>query len=298
MGSIHLIINPAAGRGLAAQVEGHVRNRLEGLGVAYTATHTTGPREAIALAERAAMEGAQAVVAVGGDGTVNEVLNGLVRAHVNGGPIGTLGVIPAGSGNDFEYMIHTDGIEGACRRLAEIKTHLIDVGRIDNLYFANGVGIGFDAVVNIRSRHHRSLRGLPLYLLAVLETTFVYYKAPTMTLDYDGTVFTAPMMMVSVTNGRRFGGGFLVTPEAQIDDGLFDLCLCQRVGRLRILSLIPHFIRGTHTDKPEVTMTRARKIVIASPDGLAAHVDGEIYATNAKRIEMEILPKKLKVIVG
>ena len=297
MGGIRLIINPVAGRGYASRVEPDIRRILEGLGVAHEIMHTTAPREATALAERAAAEGAPAVVAVGGDGTVNEVLNGLVRAHVNGGPIGTLGVIPAGSGNDFEYMIRSDGLEGACRRLARGRTRLIDVGRIDGQYFANGVGIGFDALVNVRSRRHRRLRGLPLYLLAVLEVTFLYYNAPNMTIDCDGKVTKASMMMISVTNGRRFGGGFLVTPEAQVDDGLFDLCLCRNAGRLRVLTLIPHFIRGTHPGQPEVTMARGRKVVITSSEGLASHVDGEIYTTDAHRLEMELLASKLNVLV-
>lgn len=297
MPTMRLIVNPAAGRGYAARLEPQIRGILEGLGVPFEVQHTTRPEEATLLAEEASLAGRRPVVAVGGDGTVNEVLNGLVRAHANGGPVGTLAVIPAGSGNDFEYMLkRNDGLEEACRRLAEGKVRLIDVGRVNDRYFANGVGIGFDAVVNVVSRRHRRLRGLPLYLLALLETVFIYYRAPRMTVTYDGGEFTAPMLMISATNGRRFGGGFLVTPSAEIDDGLLDLCLAHQVSRLEILRLIPHFIRGTHTSQPAVRMARTRKVVVTSEEGLPSHVDGEIFTQDARRLEIEILPQRLNIV--
>jgi diacylglycerol kinase (ATP) len=297
MATMRLIVNPAAGRGHAAQLEPQVCNILRGLGVSFEVQRTTRPDEAIALAERASLEGCRPVVAVGGDGTVNEVLNGLVRAHANGGPVGTLAVIPAGSGNDFEYMLkRVDGVEEACRRLAEGRVRRIDVGRVNGRYFANGVGIGFDAVVNVVSRRHRRLRGLPLYLFALLETVFIYYKAPRMAVTYDEGEFTTPMLMISAMNGRRFGGGFLVTPQAQVDDGLLDLCLARQVSRPEILRMIPSFMRGTHTRHPAVRMARTRRLVVASDEGLASHVDGEIFTHDARRLEIEILPRRLNIV--
>ncbi len=300
MTAMRLIVNPVAGRGHAAQVAREACHALEAMGVAFDVVETAAPNQAVALAEQASLAGCQPVVAVGGDGTVHEVLNGLVRAHVNGGPVGTMGVIPAGSGNDFHYMLRhrPDGLQTACRLLGESKTRLIDVGRVDDRYFANGVGIGFDAAVNIVSRKHRRLRGLALYLLSALETIFVYYKAPLVALDYDGTLMTQRMLMVSVSNGRRMGGGFMVAPQAEIDDGLLDLCLAREISRPRILALIPHVIRGTHTNKPPVKMARARRVVVTSGDDLPSHVDGEIYTTAAHRLEMEILPKRLNVVIG
>ncbi len=299
MGAMRLIVNPVAGRGYAAGAQREIEAILEGLGVAFDVVQTAAPGQAVELAERASLEGCSPVVAVGGDGTVHEVLNGLIRAHANGGPVGTMGVVPAGSGNDFNYMLKPeDGLEKACRRLAECRTRLIDVGRVNDRYFANGVGIGFDAAVTIVSRRHGRLRGLPLYLVSALETIFIYYKAPTVTVTYDGQEITQGMLMVSVANGRRIGGGFMVAPEAEIDDGLFDLCLARQVSRPQILALIPHVIRGTHVNKPPIKMARARKVLVTSEGDLPSHVDGEIYTTNAHRLELEILPGRLNVVAG
>jgi YegS/Rv2252/BmrU family lipid kinase len=296
---MRLIVNPIAGRGYASRAERDICKILKGFGVPFDVVRTRGPNEAVTLAEQASLEYCHPVVAVGGDGTVHEVLNGLVRAHDNGGPVGTLGVIPTGSGNDFEYMLNVpDGLEGACRKLAEGKTRLIDVGRINDRYFANGVGIGFDATVNIVSRRHRRLRGLMLYLVSALEALYIHYRAPTVTINYDGTEITGKILMVSVANGRRIGGGFMIAPTAEIDDGLLDLCVAREVSRPQILTLIPHVIRGTHVDKPPVTMLQARKIVVTSDDDLPSHVDGEIFTTDAHRLEMEILPRRLRVVVG
>ncbi|MGQ9683742.1 MAG: diacylglycerol/lipid kinase family protein [Anaerolineae bacterium] len=299
MPEARLIVNPVAGRGYASRVQTHVCRIMEGLGLSHSVCQTERPLQAIELAEEASQAGYSPVVAVGGDGTVHEVLNGLVRAHVNGGPVGTMAVIPAGSGNDFEYMLQAAGsLEAACRRIAERKTKLIDVGRVDDRYFANGVGIGFDATVNIVSRRHRTLRGLPLYLLSALETIFIYYKAPLVTVNIDEQEIKGRMLMVGISNGRRIGGGFMIAPAAEIDDGLFDICLARQASRRRILALLPEFIRGTHVRQKEVRMLRGRRVVVTSEEGLPSHVDGEIYTRAARRLEMELLRQRLRVVVS
>ena len=115
-------------------------------------------------------------------------------------------------------------------------------------------------------------------------------------VTYDGGEFSAPMLMISAMNGRRFGGGFLVTPQAEIDDSLLDLCLARKVSRPEILRMIPLFIRGTHTHQPAVRMVRSRRLVVESEEGLASHVDGEIFTQDARRLEIEILPRRLNIV--
>jgi YegS/Rv2252/BmrU family lipid kinase len=252
------------------------------------------------LAARAAREGFETIVAAGGDGTANEVINGLMAASQCGGTR-RMGIIPAGSGSDFATGIGlpTD-LQEACRRIASDQCRTVDVGRVTipgqaPRYFGNVVGVGFDGAVLIETLKMRRLRGLALYLVAVLKTIFLNFEAPMTSIEYDGESMEQPAMLVSVTNGPREGGGFLIAPNAKPDDGLFDVCIADEVSQLTMLRLLPHFLKGTHVDLDPITMVQARQVLISSPDGLVAHVDGEVLCTNAPWIRCEILPGALTV---
>jgi diacylglycerol kinase (ATP) len=295
-----IILNPVAGRGRGARVEPELRRYLDAEGFDFDLVHTAGRGHAAKLAEQAVRDGFELIVAAGGDGTFHEVVNGLMAAS-GGGEAGTLGIIPIGSGSDFA---HTAGapadLQAACHRLAHGQIRVVDVGRLTMpgqppRYFDNTLGIGFDGVVTVEAVKVKWLRGLALYLPVVLKTVFLSLKIPQLTIEYDGEEMALPALMVCVANGPREGGGFFVAPQAQPDDGLFDLCIVREVSRLAMLGLIPHFIQGTHVDKEPVTMTRARRVTISSPDDLVAHVDGEVLCTDGHQIRCEILPRRLRV---
>jgi YegS/Rv2252/BmrU family lipid kinase len=300
MKEILVIANPVAGHGNGAKVLPALRHHLTEEGLDFDLVCTTRPLEAIELARQGVADGYRTIVAAGGDGTAHEVLNGLRAATDDNQVAGTLGIIPTGSGNDIAHMvgIPEENLQVACRCLAEGQTRVIDMGRLDDRYFANNVGMGFDAMVSIVSRRIKYLHGFPMYFLAVLQTVFIYYKAPTVSVTYDDQTTTQPILMVTIGNGTRHGGGFFVTPLAEVDDGWLDLCIAREISRPRIFALIPHFMRGTHVDKPPVTMLRCKRAVVACESGLAVHVDGEIYAEAARRLEIEILPQRLRVICG
>jgi diacylglycerol kinase (ATP) len=131
--------------------------------------------------------------------------------------------------------------------------------------------------------------------LAVLKVLVLYHHPRPVTLQYDDEEMTLSSLMICVCNGSREGGGFYVAPDAQPDDGLFDICVTHEVGRLMMLSLIPDFLRGTQISRKPVDMARARRVVISSPGDLIAHVDGEILCTDSHRIEFELLPGRLRV---
>jgi YegS/Rv2252/BmrU family lipid kinase len=300
MGSVKVILNPAAGRGYSARVEGRVCQILEEEGIDFDMVRTEGPWHAAELAARAARDGFQTIVAAGGDGTANEVINGLMAAPQSGGTR-RMGIIPAGSGSDFATGIGlpTD-LQEACRRIASDQCMTVDVGRVtipgqEPRYFGNVVGVGFDGAVLVETLKMKRLRGLALYLVAVLKTIFMNFEAPMTTIEYDGQRIDMPAMLVSVTNGPREGGGFLIAPGAKPDDGLFDVCIAHEVSQLTMLRLLPHFLKGTHVDLDPITMVQARQVSISSPDGLIAHVDGEVLCTNAPWIQCEILPGALSV---
>ena len=276
-----------------------VRQYLEEEGLDFDLVRTERPWHAAELAEEAAGDGFEIVVAAGGDGTTNEVVNGLMAAS-QGGPASILGVIPVGSGSDFANNVGIPAeLRGACRMLAHGRTRDVDVCRVtvEGLpprYFDNTVNVGFGGTVTVEARKIKWLRGMALYLPAVLKTVFLAQN-PRVKVQYDDEELELQAVMICVGNGSREGGGFFSTPDAQPDDGLLDLCIVQEISRLAMLRLIPHFTKGTHVDCEPVTMARARRVVISSPDALIAHMDGEILCTNAHRLTCEILPGQLRV---
>ncbi|MGC9334844.1 MAG: diacylglycerol/lipid kinase family protein [Anaerolineae bacterium] len=297
-----VVVNPIAGRGAGTRLSARIERRLHDLGLDFDLVTTQAPGDATALAEQAIHQGKELVVAVGGDGTSNEVLNGLVRAGANAdGP--ALAILPIGTGNDFAFGAGVPlDLEAACQAVARARGHCIDVGYVtaDNerdLYFGNGVGIGFDAVVNMESRKLKRLRGFLVYLVAVFRTLAFYYNVPGTRVCVDGWEVVQPSLMISIMNGCRFGGGFHVTPGSRMNDGLFDLCVTLKISRPEMVAFVPRFMRGSHTSDPRITMVQGHKVTVISDSPWAAHVDGEIYGVGASRFEIELLPQRLHLII-
>jgi YegS/Rv2252/BmrU family lipid kinase len=282
-------------------VAGAVQDRLRSHGLDFEMVTTSGPGDAVRLARDAAGAGFSTLVSVGGDGTANEVLNGLMQAGSAPEDV-ALGVLPIGTGNDFAFGAGVSlDLEEACRIVARGHTELVDVGWVhaDNeepIFFGNGVGMGFDARANIESRKVKYLRGMPVYLVAAIRTLAFYYHSPQTQITVDGTEIEQPSLLVSVMNGRRLGGGFYTTPTSLVQDGVFDLCLARKVSRAKMVSFLPRFMRGTHTGDPAITMLQGRKITVVSDSPWAAHVDGEIYGVGAQRYEIELFPRRLSLL--
>jgi diacylglycerol kinase (ATP) len=304
MSRYKIIVNPVAGRGAGERAISQIEQVLKGYGLDFDLVRTERPWHAADLAQEAVAAGYDSVVAVGGDGTANEVLNGLMRAKQAGAGTCAMGMLCVGRGNDFAYGvgIPTD-LEAGFQALAQGHRRTIDVGRVvgglypEGRYFGNGIGIGFDAVVGFEAVKMTWLHGFPSYLVAVLKTVFLYYKAPLTTIEYEGQTITQPSLMISVMNGRRMGGGFMMAPEGQPDDGLFDLCIARQVSRARIFGLIPHFLRGTQATQEPIRTGRARRVVVTAVEGiLPAHADGETLCTDGRRLELELLPRQIEVI--
>jgi len=267
--------------------------RLRSAGVGFELIETHAPGEAVGLAERAANE-FDAVIAAGGDGTVHEVANGLLRA----GGQAAFGVLPLGSGDDFAKMLPAgDPVE----RIARGATRSFDAGsiKVDGgaRFFANGMDIGFGAhgAYNIR-KVPRFLTGFAAYL-GTLAITLVRYPILRVTVQLDdGAAFTQDTAMAAVMNGRAFGGSFHVCPDARADDGRLDVFLADGVGRLEILGLVPKILRGTHGGDPRIRLERAKRVVLESPAPLLVEADGEIAFEPARRLEIEALPGLLVVL--
>ncbi len=299
-----ILLNPVAGRGAGEQAYLPLEQQLHSLGLDFEIERTRHPGDAIELAEQASIADWDVVVAVGGDGTANETLNGLARARRNGDGQAALGVIPVGRGNDFAYGIGVPhDISAACQILANGVRHKLDVGFVQGgdypqgRYFGNGVGIGFDAVVGFEALKLKRLSGFPSYIIAALKTIFLYFKAPTVRIEFSDQVLVQPALMVSVMNGRRMGGGFMMAPDGMTNDGLFDLCIAGQVSKLGIFGLIPRFMQGTQAGHPAIRTARADKLTVVAVQGaLPAHADGETLCIAGERLDLHILPELLDVI--
>jgi diacylglycerol kinase (ATP) len=304
MSKYKIIANPTAGGGTGARQIPHIRQLLTEHKLDFDLVVSEYAGHAIELAKKAALEGAEVVVAAGGDGTVNEVLNGIMEAQKEGARLPAMGVLCIGRGNDFAGSAGIPAeLELACQALVNDRRRLIDIGRVyggkypQGRYFANVMGVGFDAITTIEVRKLPRWGGFLSFLVAVIKTIFLYYKGPVVTVEYDGQTLTQPSLMVSVMNGRRLGGGFYMAPHSKFDDGLFDLCMAHEVSRLRIFSLIPHFMKGTQDTQPEITTGRAAHVSITAMKGvLPAETDGEIICEDGKHLEVELLPCLLEII--
>lgn len=298
------IVNPIAGRGNGERIIPDLQEGLRKQGVDYDLVRTKRPFHADELARQAADEGFDVVVAVGGDGTANEVINGLMQAKGNGTLETALGVLGAGRGSDFAYSMGMPAdIDEACRILAEGQRKWIDICQVrgglfpDGRFFGNSLGIGFDAVVTIEAAKMTRLTGTLSYLVAVLKTVFLYFKAPQVEIKFGGQVLSLPALMISIMNGQRQGGMFIMSPEARNDDGLLDLCIVHEVSKGRIFTLIPHFFSGTQFGQKEVQFRQAEQVTVTAVRGvLPAHMDGEIICTESKELSVNLLPRQLEVI--
>jgi diacylglycerol kinase (ATP) len=294
-----VVLNPAANRGHMAPFRELVRRRAIGEAAAYVETTRRG--EASELAGRAAREG-RPVVIVGGDGSVHEVVNGILGS----GRRVPLGIVAAGSGNDYAWNTlklprdPTTAIERA------FTGQLIDVdaGIVNGEYFANSFSVGLDADIAAtaeRLKHLPLMSGERLYYSATLEQLlFGYHRCPWLTLrpgdgQRAGVEQARRFLVMAVTIGPTYGAGFRICPAADCRDGFFDICTIKYIPLLRALRLLPIVRKGEHADLPEVTLCRAKSVHIEARRPVTAQMDGE--TGSATSYDATILPAALRVLV-
>lgn len=279
---ITVILNPASGRGQGQRRRGELERLLmdvskeavkRGEAIRCQIMETTSPGEGTTLAAKAVAEGAQVVAAAGGDGTYGEVVNGIVGTEAK------LGILPLGTGNDFSRALglNTD-LKRAVETLVSGIPRPLDLGRFGERWFINVAGCGFDAVVAERvNRGFRHLHGTSAYIAAVLQSLWTF-RASEMRITLDGEKRTLRAMLCCIANTPSYGGGMRIAPGAQMDDGLFDVCLLGDVGKLEFLLAFPRVFKGTHTTHPKVTLLRARSVRVECAPPLPVLIDGDVYA--------------------
>jgi len=285
------IINPAAGKGKSLELIPFIEEYFRGKAEEFTIRVTEYPGHATELAKEYSSIEKCRIYSVGGDGTVNEIVNGIA------GTESVLGVIPTGSGNDFirSYQEKFD-IKKMIVSTINGEEKSIDLARVNDKYFINISSIGFDANVGFNVAKFKKVPGVTgsmAYLISIIYTIFKK-KICNIKIDIDGKKMELTLLLAAVANGRYYGGGILPTPNARIDDGLFDICLVSDMSRIQILSLFPKYMKGLHAELKQVSFFKGKKIEIVSKDELCLNIDGEILS--ARTVNFEILEDAIKVI--
>jgi YegS/Rv2252/BmrU family lipid kinase len=289
-----LIVNLIAGQGHCKEIFPQVKAELDRRGLDYDLHFTNEPLEAIDVAQMVIEAGFTHIVAMGGDGTINEVANGILNSKSSY----PLGVIPAGSGNDFVRMI---GIPAdpmhAIDTLISGEERTIDLGYVvGDRYFINGLGIGIDAQVARDVLKMERLRGAVAYLYAAIKEVIRFKAFP---VKLTGTNWTEERNFISlgITNGKYAGGGFKLAPRAEIDDGLVDIAAIEDFSsRFKRLINLPKARKGAHLKLNEVHYHQDRLVTVSSPAKLIAHIDGEVYRLPKSPFKVAVAPKALQVI--
>jgi YegS/Rv2252/BmrU family lipid kinase len=293
---ICVIANPTAGRNRAGP---RLRQYQRRLGERAVFRLTEGPGHAEELALVAAQQGFGTVAAAGGDGTVHEVANGLLRAAR---PDVAFGVLPLGSANDYFYSLQQQDI-GVNSSGAHSRAERVDVGVIRDpsgrqRFFINSLGLGLNGAVTLEARKIRNLQGLALYGLATLRALWYRYACPRMDFEVDGESWQAPTLMISVGIGQK-EGGFVLAPQARLDDGFLELLHAGNLSRWEVLRFLPGLaLSGPPTNHPKVRMSRCRHIKLRSERPLTIHIDGEFFCRPEDKlheVEIQVLPGALRI---
>lgn len=287
------VINPIAGNGYARQYAAKVKEKISQHNLDARLVFTERRGHAVELAAALAREGCTIIVAVGGDGTANETARGLLDQ-----PQVTFGIVSAGTGNDFAPVLgfsehFTDEDWDV---LFEEHTTRMDIGKCNENYFLNGMGLGFDAQVaaeNYRPDQSVKEGSGTKYFRHIIKNLFLYREKP-LRAQFNGHKHEALTFMNTIGNGRRVGGGYYLTPQAYADDGLFDICLVEPLPLLERLKLFLKAPKGGHLSHPKVSYFRAPELYVEFDETVPHHLDGELFF--AEKFHVRILPKKLKVL--
>lgn len=295
--SVPLFLNPVAGRGRAGKNAAAIVELLAANGVATTVIESEDVGNLESKVRDYASNGSGPIIVAGGDGSVHEAVNGILAAEGNV----ALGLIPIGTGNDFAKAC---GIslewETAARLLAGrisdgAPPRRVDAARMNERYFANGAGIGFDAKVNRIARKYRWPIGDLVYLVAVLEGLWDGVITPSVTMRFGDEEYRGQVTLANISVGAWVGGMFYIAPMAENDDGKLDLVFAAPVTRRRVLALLPKLIKGTHIDEPEIRCETIESFELIADAPVPSHLDGEAQPLQTE-FRIEILKGALSVV--
>jgi diacylglycerol kinase (ATP) len=298
-----VIVNPAAGAGKTGKLWPRIMDLLKGHGLRFEHAITEAPGHAIELAKTAAKKGYDMVVSVGGDGTINEIVNGLYAS----GSIkdNLLGIVETGTGGDYVRTVGTPRhYEEACRRFLQPQKQTVDLGVVEyqkngsraERLFVNFAGMGIDSeIVRRTTQQYKKLGSLPSYLVGMF-VSLVKYQNHKVSITIDGKTQEARILTVIMNNGKYGGGGMYTAPQADLADGFLDVMVAGDLSKPDFIWSLPRLYKGTHLTHPKVESQKAREIEVKSlGDKLYLQADGELLGEVPARFS--ILPAALNIIV-
>jgi len=297
-----VIVNPVAGARSTRRKWPIISRLMERIGLSFDFAYTEGVGHAMELARLAASDGYRYLVAVGGDGTVNEVTNGIL--HSTNAKTTVLGVVSTGTGSDFarsaglarDYAI-------ACANLTSSKRLTIDVGVVEyqrdgkrqERFFVNSAGVGFDAAVVKETERLPKFFGGTIPYVAGMLRTLVFYRNKEIVLKVGDEEERHRVLNVAVANGNYCGGGMRIAPEAKLDDKLLDVVVFGDMSKFEILKEFPTIYKGTHINHPKVSMKKATNVAIESAEPMLVYADGELLGECPAAFR--VVPAALSLVV-
>jgi YegS/Rv2252/BmrU family lipid kinase len=284
------IINPVAGNGKGSIIARQIHQFMDDKAISYDIRFTRYKGDGEILAREAVARGCSTIVPVGGDGTIYEVVNGMDLGKT------TLGIVPSGTGND---LAKTLGIPEnplkALKIIHEGHKASIDCGQANGRYFLNVASVGLDAeIVKETENIKKYIKGPSAYVAGVLKT-LLYFRDKEVVIEIDGIEMKRQVMLVAIANGKYYGGGMKIAPQAKIEDGYFDICIINRISKGKLLRLLPTIFSGEHVRVEEVEMLRGKTVRIDGLEKLILNVDGDIIGESP--VSMEICPSMIQVFV-
>ncbi len=289
---IQVILNPYANRWTAQARQDEVKQAFANVGLSPDIVLTQGSGDGRVLAETAVSEGYEAIIAAGGDGTISEIINGMLSKSGDD-PSLPFGILPIGTANDLADMVNIPrDLTQVAQLIAEGTTRQIDVAQINDHYFDNNCALGMEPLVTLEHTKIKKVKGNLRYFLALVKA-IAKLKAWHYKIEWDDGSFDGPAFILSICNTPRTGGLFFMAPDAQVDDGLLDLVLAPQMSKAKVLTLLPKLFKGTHVQDPNVIYTQTTQLSVHSDPGTPIHADGELIAPSITHADYKIHPGKI-----
>ena len=286
----YFIVNPVSGSGRGKQEFLRACALLDAAGAEYSFAYTEYHAHAKELARAALDAGERCIVAVGGDGTLNEVASVLANTGV------TLGLLPFGTGNDFSQALRIpQDTAGAVDILLTASSRRVDAARANDAFFVNVSGFGFDVdVVHYTEKYKKRFNGMLPYMLGVMQSLLRLHPVPVRVEPEQGEAFDTTALLFSACNGTQFAGGMHLAPLSDPADGLLDICILKGIGRIAFLRLLPRYIKGEHLSSKHIVYFKARRVTAMTNAGLTLNLDGELGSQTP--VTFEAMPGALTVL--